>query len=298
MKKNLIVVTGGAGFIGYNLISLLIEKTHYRIISIDNYSSGSLKNHIKNNKIKYIKSETKNISKILNEYKKNIHSLFHFGEFSRIYQSFLKMNDCIESNTVGTNAVFNFCLQNKIKLIYSATSASIGNKGEDKNLSPYAFTKAKNLEMLENLKKWFKLKFEVIYFYNVYGPKQVDSGSMATVIGIFEKQFEKKIPLTIVKPGSQARRFTHVIDTVQACYSAWKKNKCRHYSISSKKSYSILGVAKMFDCRVKFLSPRKGERYASALTNMNLSNKVYKLFGKINLKDYVANIVKNSEKNN
>jgi UDP-glucose 4-epimerase len=298
MKKNLIVVTGGAGFIGYNLISLLIEKTHYRIISIDNYSSGSLKNHIKNKKIKYIKSETKNISKILNEYKKNIHSLFHFGEFARIYQSFLKMNDCIESNTVGTNAVFNFCLQNKIKLIYSATSASIGNKGEDKNLSPYAFTKAKNLEMLENLKKWFKLKFEVIYFYNVYGPKQVDSGSMATVIGIFEKQFEKKIPLTIVRPGSQARRFTHVIDTVQACYFAWKKNKCRHYSISSKKSYSILGVAKMFDCRVKFLSPRKGERYASALTNMNLSNKVYKLFGKINLKDYVANIVKNSEKNN
>ena len=296
MKKNLIVVTGGAGFIGYNLISLLIEKTHYRIISIDNYSSGSLKNHIKNKKIKYIKSETKNISKILNNYKKNIHSLFHFGEFSRIYQSFLKMNDCIESNTVGTNAVFNFCLQNKIKLIYSATSASIGNKGEDKNLSPYAFTKAKNLEMLENLKKWFKLKFEVIYFYNVYGPKQVDSGSMATVIGIFEKQFEKKTPLTIVKPGSQARRFTHVIDTVQACYYAWKKNKCRHYSISSKRSYSILEVAKMFDCKVKFLSPRKGERYASALTNMNLSNKVYKIFGKINLKDYVENIVKNSQK--
>ena len=294
MKKNLIVVTGGAGFIGYNLISLLIEKTHYRIISIDNYSSGSLKNHIKNKKIKYIKSETKNISKILNNYKKNIHSLFHFGEFSRIYQSFLKMNDCIESNTVGTNAVFNFCLQNKIKLIYSATSASIGNKGEDKNLSPYAFTKAKNLEMLENLKKWFKLKFEVIYFYNVYGPKQVDTGSMATVIGIFEKQFKKKIPITIVKPGNQTRRFTHVIDTVEACYYAWRKNKCRHYSISNKKSYSILEVAKMFKCKVKFLPPRKGERYASALTNLNLSNKVYKLFGKINLRDYVANIVKNS----
>ena len=292
--KNTIIVTGGAGFIGSNLISLLIKKSHYKIISIDNYSSGSLKNHIKNKKIKYIKSETKNISKILNNYKKNIHSLFHFGEFSRIYQSFLKMNDCIESNTVGTNAVFNFCLQNKIKLIYSATSASIGNKGEDKNLSPYAFTKAKNLEMLENLKKWFKLKFEVIYFYNVYGPKQVDTGSMATVIGIFEKQFKKKIPITIVKPGNQTRRFTHVIDTVEACYYAWRKNKCRHYSISNKKSYSILEVAKMFKCKVKFLPPRKGERYASALTNLNLSNKVYKLFGRINLRDYVANIVKNS----
>ena len=292
--KNTIIVTGGAGFIGSNLISLLIKKSHYKIISIDNYSSGSLKNHIKNKRIKYIKSDTKNINKVLNRYKKIIHSLFHFGEFARIYQSFLKMNDCINSNTIGTNEVFNFCLKNKIKLIYSATSASVGNKGEDKNLSPYAFTKATNLEMLENLKKWFKLKFEVIYFYNVYGPKQVDTGSMATVIGIFEKQFKKKIPITIVKPGNQTRRFTHVIDTVEACYYACRKNKCRHYSISNKKSYSILEVAKMFKCKVKFLPPRKGERYASALTNLNLSNKVYKLFGKINLRDYVANIVKNS----
>jgi len=296
MKKNIIVVTGGVGFIGSNLISLFIEKSHYNIISIDNYSSGSLKNHIKNKKIKYIKGDTKNINKILNKYKKNIHSLFHFGEFARIYQSFVKMDECINSNSIGTNAVFNFCFINKIKLIYSATSASIGNKGEDKNLSPYAFTKAKNLEMLENLKKWFKLRFEIIYFYNVYGPKQINSGSMATVIGIFEKQFKKKIPLTIVKPGSQTRRFTHVTNTVEACYYAWKKNKCRHYSISNKISYSILEVAKMFDCQLKFLPPRKGERYALALTNINLSNKVYKIFGKINLRDYVANIVKNSQK--
>jgi len=294
--KNIIIVTGGAGFIGSNLILELIKKSHYKIISIDNYSSGSLKNHIKNKKIKYIKSDTKNISKILNKYKKNIDSLFHFGEFARIYQSFVKMDECINSNSIGTNAVFNFCFINKIKLIYSATSASIGNKGEDKNLSPYAFTKAKNLEMLENLKKWFKLRFEIIYFYNVYGPKQINSGSMATVIGIFEKQFKKKIPLTIVKPGSQTRRFTHVTNTVEVCYYAWKKNKCRHYSISNKKSYSILEVAKMFDCQLKFLPPRKGERYASALTNINLSNKVYKIFGKINLRDYVANIVKNSQK--
>jgi UDP-glucose 4-epimerase len=206
------------------------------------------------------------------------------------------MNACINSNTIGSNEVFNFCLLNKIKLIYSATSASIGNKGDDKNLSPYAFTKSKNLELLENLKKWFKMKFEIIYFYNVYGPKQIDSGNMATVIGIFEKQFKKKIPLTIVKPGSQTRRFTHVTDTVEACYYAWKKNKCRHYSISNKKNYSIVEVARMFDTKVKFLKSRKGERYASALTNISLSNKVHKLFGKINLKDYVLNIVKNSQK--
>ena len=296
MKKNYIVITGGVGFIGSNLTMYLLNKTKFNIICIDDYSTGKKKNEIKNKRIKYIKSDTKNIAKILNLYKKNIHSLFHFGEFSRIYQSFLNMNACINSNTIGSNEVFNFCLLDKIKLIYSATSASIGNKGDDKNLSPYAFTKSKNLELLENLKKWFKMKFEIIYFYNVYGPKQIDSGNMATVIGIFEKQFKRKIPLTIVKPGSQTRRFTHVTDTVEACYYAWKKNKCRHYSISNKKNYSIVEVARMFDTKVKFLKSRKGERYASALTNISLSNKVHKLFGKINLKDYVLNIVKNSQK--
>jgi UDP-glucose 4-epimerase len=195
------------------------------------------------------------------------------------------MSDCIDSNTIGSNEVFNFCLSNKIKLIYSATSASIGHKGVDKNLSPYAFTKAKNLELLDNLKNWFNFKFEVIYFYNVYGPGQIRKGPMATVIGIFEDQFRKKIPLTIVKPGSQSRRFTHIFDTVEACYHAWKKNECKHYSISNRKSYTIIEVAKLFDTKIKLLPPRKGERYASALTSMNLSNKVNKIFGKIDLKD-------------
>ena len=292
--KNIVVITGGAGFVGSNLISHLLKRTNYDIISIDNYSSGSKQNHINNKRIKYVKSHTKNISKVLNIYKKKINSLFHFGEFSRIYQSFLKMNECINSNTIGSHEVFNFCFSNKIKLIYSATSASIGNKGDDKNLSPYAFTKAKNLEMLENLKRWFSFKFEIIYFYNVYGPKQIGTGSMATVIGIFEEQFKKKIPLTVVKPGTQSRRFTHINDTIEVCYYAWKQNKCRHYSISNKKSYTILQAAKLFNSQIKLLPSRRGERYGSALTSMNLSNKVYKKFGKVDLKDYIKNILKSS----
>ncbi len=289
-----ILVTGGAGFVGSNLIKLLLNKTNYKIVSIDNYISGNKLNHIKNSRVKYIKGSTSNISKLIKN-PSQIKTVFHFGEFARIYQSFLKMNSCIESNSIGSNAVFNFCLKHNIKLVYSATSASLGNKGKDKNLSPYAFTKAKNLELLENLKKWFNFKYEVIYFYNVYGPNQICKGEMSTVIGIFEDHYKKRKSLPVVKPGTQTRRFTHIKDTVEVCYIAWKKNLCRHYSITSKKSYSILEVAKMFDSKIKFLPRRPGERYASALTKINLTNKIYKYYGKIMLKDYIKNFIKKND---
>ena len=291
--RDFIVVTGGAGFVGSNLIEYFIKKTNYKIISLDNYSSGKKENHIISKKVRYLKGDTSNISIILSKYKKKINCIFHFGEFARIFQSFKKFDQCYQSNSVGSKSVFKFCLDNKIKLIYSATSASLGNRGDDKNLSPYAFTKAKNLELLDNLKKWFKLKFEVVYFYNVYGYRQIRTGEMATVIGIFENQFKKRKPLTVVKPGSQRRRFTHISDTVETCYLAWKKNLCQHYSISNKKSYSILDVAKMFKTKVKYLPPRKGERFASALTNISSNNKIIQKFGKKSLKDYIGSIIKN-----
>ena len=289
-KIKKILVTGGAGFVGTNLINLLLKKTKFKIISIDDYSSGTKNNHIRNNRVKYYRGNTKNIAEIIKN-PREIIAVFHFGEFARIYQSFKKMNQCINSNSVGTNAVFNYCLKNKIKLIYSATSASLGNKGNDKNLSPYAFTKAKNLELLENLKKWFNFKYEVIYFYNVYGPYQICEGDMATVIGIFESHYKKRKPLPVVKPGTQTRRFTHIFDTVDVCYMAWKRKLCRHYSIANKKEYSIKEVAKMFNTKIRYLPKRKGERYASALKNKNLSNKVYRYFGKIELKNYIRNFL-------
>ena len=289
--KNYVIVTGGAGFVGSNLIELLLSKSKFKIISLDNYSTGTKKNHIKDKRVRYIKGNTKDIVKKFNNYKKKIHTIFHFGEFARIFQSFAKMNECIDSNSIGTNEVFRFCLRNKIRLVYSATSATLGNNGEDKNLSPYAFTKAKNLEMLENLKKWFNFKFEIIYFYNVYGKNQISKGDMATVIGIFENAYLNKKPLPVVKPGTQTRRFTHIKDTVRVCYLAWKENKQRHYSISSRQSFSIIKIANLFKKKITYLPKRKGERYASALTDMNLSNRVYKKFGKLKIKDYITEFI-------
>jgi UDP-glucose 4-epimerase len=291
--KNILVVTGGAGFIGANLIEELIKFKRYKIISVDDYSSGSSRNHIKNSRIKYLRAHTKNISNILKNYRNGIHTIFHFGEFSRIFQSFEKIEKCLNSNIEGSSQLFNFALKNNIKLIYSATSASLGNSGSDMNLSPYAFTKAKNLELLVNLKKWFNFKYEVIYFYNVYGPRQICKGDMATVVGIFEEHFNNKKPLPVIKPGSQTRRFTHVKDTVNACIVAWKKNRNTHYSVASNKSYSIIKLANLFNTKIKFLPKRKGERFSSSLTSMNLNNKIIRLSAKIRLQDYINKFLRN-----
>jgi UDP-glucose 4-epimerase len=289
--KNILLVTGGAGFIGSNLISELLKFEKFKIISVDNYSSGLINNHIKNKRVKYLKGNTRDIEILLKDYTVKIHTIFHFGEFARIYQSFKKINECFSSNIEGSSNVFNFALKNKIRLIYSATSASLGNKGQDMNLSPYAFSKAKNLELLENLKKWFSFRYEVVYFYNVYGERQICKGDMATVVGIFEDHFLRSQKLPVVKPGTQFRRFTHVFDTVKACIFAWKENKCKHYSIASKQSYSIIELAKLFKIKIRYLPMRKGERFASALTRMNLNNRIIRLSAKIRLKDYVKNFL-------
>jgi UDP-glucose 4-epimerase len=292
--RNILVVTGGAGFIGSNLISELLNFKQFKIISVDNYSSGLSKNHIKNKRIKYLNGNTKNIEILLKSYVGKIHSIFHFGEFARIYKSFEKINECFSSNIEGSSNVFSFALKNRVRLIYSATSASLGNKGQDMNLSPYAFSKAKNLELLENLKKWFNFRHEIIYFYNVYGEKQICKGEMATVVGIFEDSFKQKKKLPVVRPGTQVRRFTHVYDTVKACVFAWRKNKCKHYSIASNQSYSIIELAKLFRNKIKYLPKRAGERYASALAKMNLNNQIIRLSAKIRLKDYVNNFLINN----
>lgn len=287
-----IVVTGGAGFIGSNLIKYLLLKTKYKIISIDNYSSGSKINHLINKRVNYIKEDTCNISNKLDKFKKKIIVLFHFGEFSRIHESFFNIKNCFASNIKGTSEVFYFCLQNNIRIIYSATSASLGNKGNDQSLSPYAFTKSKNLQLLSHLKKWFGLSYEALYFYNVYGQGHIRVGAMATVIGIFENQYQNKKKLTVVRPGTQTRKFTHINDTVRGCFYAWKKNKNRHYSLSNMRSYSILQVAKLFTNNIKMVPAKLGERKKSSIIKKIGKQKIYLFPCKMNLKQYIDSFKK------
>ena len=286
--RSIIVVTGGAGFIGSNLIELLLKKTSYKIISLDNYFTGNKKNHIINRRLIYLKGHTINFNRIFYKIRSSIKVIFHFAEFSRIAQSFDNLEKCFKSNILGSHEVINFCLNNNIKIVYSATSASLGNNQNDQHLSPYAFSKSTNMNLIMNLNEWYKLRYEMIYFYNVYGPKQISGTNMAAVIGVFQNQFAKKKALTVVLPGSQKRRFTHVSDSVFACYYAWKKNKNAHYSISFKKSYSITQVARLFGKKIKYLKSRRGERFLSTIVKSIRGRRIINLYGKMDIKKYIA----------
>jgi len=288
--KNIIIVTGGAGFIGSNLIKYLLKKTNLKIISVDNYSTGSKKNHINHKNVKYIKADNINISKILKKYTNKIKVIFHFGEFSRIYQSFLNTKECLNNNIYNSFEVINFANDNKIKIIYSATSSALGNNGKDQNQSPYAWSKTKNIELIKNYSQWFGLKYELVFFYNVYGPNQIINGPMSAIIGIFESQYKERKPLTIVRPGSQRRDFTHVDDIVRGCYLAWTKGKQKEYMLSRRKTYSILEIAKMFGSKFKFLKPRPGDRFGSIISNNN-AKKILGFTAKKDIKNYIKDFV-------
>ena len=291
--KNLIVVTGGTGFIGSNLIKYLIKKTKLRIISIDNYSTGSIKNQINHKNVKYIKCENINISKKLNPYKKMIKVIFHFGEFSRVFQSFSKVKTCINYNIHNSFEVINFAKDNKIKIIYSATSSNLGNNGKDENSSPYSWSKSKNIELIKNYSKWFGLKYELLFFYNVYGQGQISVGNMATLIGIFEDQYKNKKTLTVVKPGTQKRDFTHIDDIVEGCYLAMQKGKQGEYMLCSGTKYSIIQIVKMFSAKYKYISQRPGDRSDSITLNNN-AKKILGFKAKKNIRTYIKNFIANN----
>ena len=292
-----IIITGGAGFIGSNLVETILRKNlAKKIYVIDNYSSGSKKNHKKNKIIQYIKNDTKNIFEISQLKKANIDFIFHLAEFSRIVQSFEFFDNCWESNIQGTKKIIEFALHKNAKLIYSASSSKFGNEN-NQYLSPYAWTKAKNVELIKCYKEWYGLNYVICYFYNVYGPRQIKNHYMSAVIGIFENQYLNNEPLTVVFPGNQKRDFTHVYDIVEGFIEAGFNRVNQEYQLASGKLLSLLQVAKMFNHKIKMIPKRPGERWSSKRDSLLKSKRDLNFKAKYSLSDYIKEFINNNKKN-
>lgn len=261
---NKVIVTGGAGFVGSNLIKHLLDKyPDIQILSLDNYSTGKKENHVDSPNVTYKKFKTTDINKSMEIQHFGAEIIFHFGEYSRIVTSFKDSEHVMHTNLNGTSQVLEFCKQNNVKLIYSASSSIFGNNGKDENLAPYSWTKSKMVELIKNYHDWFGVQYEICYFFNVYGPGQIMSGDYATVIGIFERQMLAGEPLTVVSPGTQSRDFTHVDDIVRGVEKSVHMNMNREWMLRSGKSYEIAEVADMFGWDWELIPERRGERYAS-----------------------------------
>jgi len=288
-----ILITGGAGFIASNLIKLIIEKNrNIKIYSLDNYSSGTKKNHIVSKHVKYIKGSTININNNKTLLKIKFDKIFHFAEYSRIVPSFKDYDLCLKNNNSGTLEVIKFTLKNKAKLIYSASSSTIGN---NKNLSPYSWSKYSSNQLIKNFSNWFGLEYVIVYFYNVYGSNQILTGKMAAVIGVFENQYKLGKPLTLVKPGTQKRDFTHVKDIVQGTYLASIKATNDEFHIGSGKNYRLIDIVKMFRSKYVLVDERPGERFYS-LSNSNKAKRVLRYKPKYDLKSYIKKFIEENKK--
>lgn len=283
-----IIVTGGAGFVGSHLIKKLSENSKNNIWSIDDYSTGTENNHIKSDNVKYIKCHTKDINKIwdIEEVIGFFDAVFHFGEYSRVEPSIKEIDVVSKSNCEGTFSVLEFCRKTKTKLIYSASSTKFGDDGNNINKSPYAFFKCKNVDLIKNYKEWYNLDYKILYFYNVYGPGQIESGTYATVIGIFEKQYREGLPITVVHPGTQTRDFTHVGDIVSGIIQSVNFEAEDEIFLGTGKSYRIIDVAKMFSEDIIMLPPRKTERMNTDI----VKSESFNWKAKVNLEDYIKQV--------
>ncbi|QGZ16126.1 NAD dependent epimerase/dehydratase [Vibrio phage vB_VchM_Kuja] len=253
MKKQVVLVTGGAGFIGSHLCEALVNEG-YEVHSLDNYSTGSMNNHVSG--VTYHHMHTFEIYQL--EITPDI--IFHLGEYSRVEESFDDVDKVFQSNVVGTRTVFNYVRDIGAKIVYAGSSTAFGDA-----TSPYSLSKSQNVETLKEYAKWYDIDYAITYFYNVYGPREISNGRYGTVIGIFRSNMFRGKPLNVTLPGNQERNFTHVSDIVDGLIRVGKHGSGDLYGIGHQDNYSILDVATMFGGEIKFKPERMGNRMSAKL---------------------------------
>ena len=250
-----ILVTGGAGFVGSNLCEALAKKPNNQVYSLDNYFTGSRDNHVEG--VTYIEGSTEHIFELI-DFVPDL--VYHLGEYSRVEQSFGDIDKVLLFNKIGTLKVLEFCRKHQCKLVYAGSSTKFGDGGIGKDQSPYAWSKSSNTELVKNYGNWYGLEYAIVYFYNVYGKREIRTGKYATLRALFTEKMKKGEPLTVVSPGTQQRNFTHIDDIVAGLLIVGEKGKGDGYGIGSPETYTILEIAQLFGGKIEMLPERKGNR--------------------------------------
>lgn len=280
MNKKKILVTGGAGFVGSNLCERLAQDENNEVYSLDNYFTGSIDNHVPN--VTYIEGITADIDNLIDF---NPHTIYHLGEYSRVEQSFDDIEKVWRYNKDGIFAVLQFCRKTGAKIVYAGSSTKFGDGGLGRSQSPYAWTKASNTELVENYGTWFNVPYAIVYFYNVYGKREISSGKYATLIALFKERAKKGEPLTVVSPGTQKRNFTHIDDIINGLVLVGENGFGDEFGIGSSEAYTILEIAQMFGGGIEMLPERQGNRMTADVVTIKTEALGWKVTKTI--KDYI-----------
>ena len=254
MRKK-ILVTGGAGFVGSHLCERLASNPKNSVYSLDNYFTGSKENHVPN--VTYIEGPTADIDKLI-DFAPDM--VYHLGEYSRVEQSFDDIDKVWKYNKDGIFAVLEFVRKHGCKILYAGSSTKFGDGGLGRSASPYAWTKASNTELVQNYGVWFNVPYAITYFYNVYGPREIQTGKYATLIALFKQKMKNKEKLTIVSPGTQKRNFTHIDDIINGLVLVGENGYGDEFGIGSPEAFSIKEIAEMFGAEIEMLPQRAGNR--------------------------------------